>query len=147
MLLGTQAFALGGSVGKLLLKFAVFKIPITAMSVLSLWIIRREFAGMFWAAWANSLLTQATEFLVLRTWVFTNGASSKFVPRQFLLFWAWAVAVGLLEGLILENLEARGWPYLSVYVVGHIPTFFLRFIGDQLLVFRKRGASQPPGSH
>lgn len=135
--------AVGANQLKLLAKFAAFKLPITALSVLSLWIMRREFAGMFYAAWANSLITQATEFLVLRTWVFTNGAKEKFVFRQFFLFWAWAIFVGLLEGLILENLEARGWSYLSVYAIGHIPTFFLRFAGDQLMVFRKRTPPSP----
>lgn len=131
--------------GKLLMKFGAFKLPITATSFFSLWLIRRELANMFWAAWANSLLTQATEFLVLRTWVFTNGKNGKFVPQQFLLFWTWAILVGMLEGMILEALEARGLSYFWVYTMGHVPTFIIRFLGDQFLVFRKH-SHPPPGS-
>ena len=130
---------------RLLLRFGCFKLPITLLSMLSLWAMR-HFIGMFWAAWTNSLLTQIIEFLVLKTFVFPNGKNSWFIRGQFAIFWMWAMLVGIIEGLVLESLERLGWPYLAIYVVGHIPTFFLRFLGDQRLVFRKRNGHQPPGS-
>ena len=93
---------------------------------------------MFWAAWANSLLTQVIEFLVLRSQVFKeNGWSRKLVTKQFTTFWGWACVIGFFEGWMLSRLERAGLSYPTVYMIGHVPTFFLRFLGDRF-IFRKR---------
>lgn len=132
-------------VGPLFVKYSGVKIPLTLLSVSSLWAIRRELAGAFWAPWLNSLLTQVIEFLLLRNKVFQDPNKGwRIIVRQITLFWGWALLMASIEGWTMSTLEGYGWTLIPSYIVGHIPTFFLRFYGDRKFVFPKQS---PPSSH
>ena len=114
------------------------------MSLGSLWAIRKELAGAFWAPWINSILTQIVEFMLIRNKVFHDPNTGwKVVLKQFTIFWIWAGLMATIEGFAMSYLEGQGWNYFAAYFVGHIPTFFLRFYGDQKFVFPKQ---IPPSS-
>lgn len=130
-------------VGPQFLKYLALKIPLTALSVLSLVTIRREFAGAFWAPWVNSILTQVVEFWLMRNRVFRDPSKDKWtIAKQFTIFWAWAALMATIEGFNMRYLEVQEYNYLLAYAIAHIPTVLLRFFGDRKFVFPK----QPPSS-
>ncbi len=131
-------------IGPQLLKFFSIKLPLTAISVLSLVTIRREFAGAFWAPWINSILTQIVEFWLLRNRVFRDPAKDwQTISKQLVIFWAWAALMATIEGIGMYYLEAKEWNYYLAYVLVHIPTGTLRFFGDRRFVFPRPTPSSP----
>lgn len=119
-------------------RFAAFKAPLTLLSATTLWAITRSGSDILYAAPLVSLLTQLTEFLVMRNLVFRNRNNGEsFVLRQLVAFWLWAALLAAMEGLVMGYLDSRGTGFVLIYVTGHIPTFFLRFYGDQKIFSQK----------
>lgn len=119
-------------------KFLAYKSAITVLSYQSLKQLTAEFTPHAGVVWANSLVTQIVEFLVLGHRVF-NGhkKSSALARRQFFRFWIVVAFLGLLEGVIMGDLLSTGWQFLPAYIVGHIPTALMRFYLDRYWVFRE----------
>ena len=127
------------NVALLFIKYSSIKLPLTGLSLLSLWTIRRNFAGAFWAPWLNSILTQAVEFFLLKNKVFHGPSNGwRTTMHQVAIFWAWATLMATIEGFTMRVVESYGWGFLATYALGHVPTFFLRFYVDHKFVFPDR---------
>ena len=128
-------------VGPKFVKFLIVKIPLTGISMLSLWAIRQRFAGAFWAPWINSLATQGVEFTLMRNQVFRSGGE---IRRQLILYWLWATLMATIEGWSMSHLEPYHLGFALTYFIGHIPSALLRFYGDHKFIFPK---AKTPHSH